>query len=99
MDLLTEVLTALRAVGLVGDQREFSTGWLVRSPSYYSSMRTRSPTRTVSTQVMLNLYHRLRASMQGEATPDPAVEAVALRLWEAIMDRLPPATQEIQETA
>jgi hypothetical protein len=90
MDLIGEVFGFLKQERCVTGGREFSVRWLGRSPSYLSSMKARSGSRQISTDVLLTLYVRLREYTEANDILEDSQDWDALieRLWSEAMDRI-----------
>lgn len=86
--ILVEVYDALRAAGCIGSQREFSTLWLGRQPSYLSSMAARTGSRTVSTEVLLTLIARLQRYAVDAGPHRRVIEPLAARVMAEISTRI-----------
>jgi len=90
--IIGEAFEILKAAGCVSSQREFSTSWCGKRPSYYSSTLARATARTPSVAVLLTLYSRLRNHIVDAQIADPAqwqpLEQVADAIWIEVMDRV-----------
>ncbi|MFP5515037.1 MAG: DUF6626 family protein [Alphaproteobacteria bacterium] len=92
MPVFVEAFDSLKLVGCVSSQREFSTEWLGKQPSYFSSMVARRATRRPSTEVFLTFYSRVRNYIEDADGMGLAqrqmLERLADRIWTAVMDRV-----------
>lgn len=89
MSVIIDAFDSLKLVGCVSSQREFSTEWLGKRPSYFSSMVTRRVARRPSTDALLTLYSRLRQHGEDSGFHRAKLEWIAEQVWIEIMDRIP----------
>lgn len=90
MSVIAEAFRMLKTAGCVSSQREFSTAWLGKRPSYFSSMLARGVARRPSTNVLLTLYSRIRNYVEDAGVVEPnqrqMLHLVADQIWAATMD-------------
>ncbi|WP_144243492.1 DUF6626 family protein [Azospirillum argentinense] len=93
MSVINDAFDSLKTVGCVSSQREFSTEWLGKRSSYFSSMVARRAARRPSTDALLTLYSRLRQHVEDSGFQRAKLERLAEQVWIEIMDRVPRAPE------
>lgn len=87
LSVITAIYDAMRKAGIVRTKAEFSNRWLLRDPSYLTSMQTRNrrPTCDVTNRLTASLRKEIHALLSGRMVLDQALRRRLIALTDALI--------------